>query len=158
MKDRSTLLAVVIILLLSAVSGTVFWKYTKVVDQNRELREEISVAKSELDKVRAVMESSNMKHFPPGPDWERIKTSQRPDPKTWLTESILSRDDLIPWEGVLGGTMRIYDPSSVWFLGPNWCLAWAEDGHIGGYMLLRFETGTEDKEPFWRLIDSEMPR
>jgi hypothetical protein len=156
MKDRATLLAVVIILLLSATSGTVFWKYTQVVEQNNRLSEELSATMSELERNRAAMESAALRTPPPEPDWERIKNSKRTDPKAWLTESILSRDDLVPWEGVLGGTMRVYDPSSVWFIGPNWCLAWAEDGHIGGYMLLRFETGTV--EPSWRLIDSEMPR
>ncbi|HDQ92692.1 MAG TPA: hypothetical protein ENN89_01070 [Synergistetes bacterium] len=156
MKDRSTLLAVVLILLLSSTSGAVFWKYTKVVEHNSRLSEELRAVRSELEKTRATAKGPAERFPVPEPDWEKMKNSQRPDPKTWLTENILSRDDLIPWEGVLGGTMKIYDPSSVWFIGPNWCLAWAEDGHIGGYMLLRFETGTS--EPSWRLIDTEMPR
>jgi hypothetical protein len=49
--------------------------------------------------------------------------------------------------------MGIYDQNLVWFIGPSWCLAYIEDGHIGGYILLRYEITPRGIE--WQLLDSE---
>ncbi|MDO9508550.1 MAG: hypothetical protein Q7I97_04290 [Thermovirgaceae bacterium] len=154
MKGKGALLLVIVVLLLSTASGVIFWRYARMVKENTQLQEKLALTFEELEKARARI-SADMDDEPiPRPDWERLKTKARPDPRAWISASLLSRDDIIPWEGIHGGTMRIYDPSLVWFVGPSWCIVWAEDGHIGGYMLLRFDPGAE--EPNWRLLDSEM--
>lgn len=148
------LLVGVVFLLLSVVSGLVFWRYTGVIRENRLIQENLALASVELEKTRALLKEAQDASPLPGPEWEKLGKSNRPDPRTWLTENLLSRTDLIPWKGIHGGTMKIYDPSMVWFFGPRWCIAWVEDGHIGGYILLRFDP--EFEEPHWRMLDSEI--
>jgi hypothetical protein len=46
--------------------------------------------------------------------------------------------DLIPYKGVLGGEMGFFDKNKIWVLTNKWVLAYFEDGHIGGYLLLEF--------------------
>lgn len=154
MKVKLVFPLIAVVLLLSAVSGLIFWRYTGVVRENNLLREKLALASRELGEARAEMASLRDTQPVPEADWERIGNSKRPDPREWLTLSLLSRQDLIPWKGIHGGTMKIYDPSMIWFVGPRWCIAWAEDGHIGGYILLRFDPDSE--EPQWKLIDSEI--
>lgn len=153
MKGKWAVALVMIVLLLSVASGVVFWRYSRVLEQNAMLIEELGLAREELDRA------TSSKHPDPGldllpvPDWEKMKTKARPDPHSLVLESLLAREDLIPWEGIHGGTMKIYDPSLVWFIGPRWCIAWVEDGHIGGYILLRYDPATEKTQ--WSLLDSE---
>ena len=71
-----------------------------------------------------------------GPDVEpglpRQEKSQR------LVMDLLDRSDLIPFDGVLGGTMGFYTPDNVFVLSNRWVYARFEDGHIGGEMLLEY--------------------
>ena len=55
-----------------------------------------------------------------------------------LVADLLQRDDLIPFEGILGGTMGFYTPDNVYVLSERWVYARFEDGHIGGEMLLEY--------------------
>ncbi|MGC9371930.1 MAG: hypothetical protein ACP5DY_01270 [Thermovirgaceae bacterium] len=89
---------------------------------------------------------------PPGPDWKERITESISDPRDHVLDDLLSRRDLVPWEGVLGGTMKIHRGQDVWFFGPSWCLAYAEDGHIGGYMLLSYEI--EETKVEWKLLEA----
>nr|WP_286973964.1 hypothetical protein [Acetomicrobium sp. UBA5826] len=84
---------------------------------------------------------------PPAPSWPEgiIKET--------VIDELAKRKDLFPWQGVLGGTFGLYDKSQVWFVGPKWCLAYVEDGHIGGYILLRYHITPKGIE--WQLLDSE---
>lgn len=99
------------------------------------------------EKARALHEA-----LPPGPDWDKKASEAAPNPRETILEDLLSQRDLLPWEGVLGGTMKIQDPRDVWFLGPSWCMAYVEDGHIGGYMLLSYEMGKPKVS--WKLLDA----
>ncbi len=73
--------------------------------------------------------------------------------KEAVIDELAKRKELFPWQGVLGGTFGLYDKSRVWFVGPKWCLAYIEDGHIGGYILLRYHITPKGIE--WQLLDSE---
>jgi hypothetical protein len=153
MKEKWVFLIALIVILLSAASGVVFWRYSRVLEQNALLNEKLDLALKELDSARSRDQVTPELDRLPVPDWEKMRTRARPDPRSLVLENLLAREDLIPWEGIHGGTMKIYDPSLVWFIGPRWCIAWVEDGHIGGYMLLRFDTDTGQTQ--WRLLDSE---
>jgi hypothetical protein len=153
MKEKWVFLIALIVILLSAASGVVFWRYSRVLEQNALLHEKLDLALKELVSARSRDQVTPELDRLPVPDWEKMRTRARPDPRSLVLENLLAREDLIPWEGIHGGTMKIYDPSLVWFIGPRWCIAWVEDGHIGGYMLLRFDTDTGQTQ--WRLLDSE---
>lgn len=56
---------------------------------------------------------------------------------------------LIPREGVAGGTMAIRDSR---ILNDRYAMAYYEDGHIGGYMILKYEVNNGNIT--WRVVDS----
>jgi hypothetical protein len=58
------------------------------------------------------------------------------NPAAQLRDSLIVHRELIPYEGVLGGTMQISD---VVLLRPPYAFAEVDDGHIGGSMLLEYE-------------------
>ena len=54
----------------------------------------------------------------------------------FIKDQLRKRKDLIPIEGVLGGSMRY---TSFRILSKHWIMAVYEDGHIQGASLLRFD-------------------
>lgn len=154
MKEKVSVLLAVLMILLMGVSGVIFMRYLEVNEQNRALREELLQAAEEIHRIREERPFGSPPVGFPQPDWDDLRKREIPDPRSWLVENLVSREDLIPWEGIHGGTMKIYDPSLVWFVGPRWCIAWVEDGHIGGFMLLRFQE--DDGKPQWLLLDSDL--
>lgn len=86
-------------------------------------------------------------------DINRLKRQGLEDPVDDITQDLLKRNDLIPHEGVLGGTMAFYSPSNIHILSPHWVFAYFEDGHIRGEMLLEYSV--EDNGSLsWKVIDS----
>ena len=69
-----------------------------------------------------------------------------------LLETLTDHNDLIPIEGVLGGTMRWWPESSVIL---DWQRAFGlfEDGHIMGYGLLKYEFDAQGNVK-WQLLES----
>lgn len=74
------------------------------------------------------------------------------DPEDYITSDLMSKPELIPYKGVLGGTMRTWDVS---LLGNHWAVAYIEDGHVAGKMLLKYSV-TKDKKVKWVVMDSYM--
>ncbi len=69
-----------------------------------------------------------------------------------IVSDLISHPELIPYEGVLGGTMGFYARDSVRVLSDRWALATFEDGHRMGGMLLRYQV--TDRGIVWKVIDS----
>ncbi|MGC9490232.1 MAG: hypothetical protein ACP5CD_03285 [Thermovirgaceae bacterium] len=121
-------------------------------------RSEISFLQAQISDfvlTENILEKKNeslRQAIPPGPDWDQRVTESITNPRERVLEDLLSRRDLLPWEGVLGGTMKIHRAQDVWFFGPSWCLAYVEDGHIGGYLLLSYKIRETEIE--WDLLDA----
>jgi hypothetical protein len=49
--------------------------------------------------------------------------------------------------------MNFYDDSKIWVLTKKWVLAYFEDGHIAGYLLLKYEV-TESGKINWKTLAS----
>lgn len=83
-------------------------------------------------------------------DLDLLRSKGLRNPEAELQNDLLRKQkSLIPAEGTLGGTMAIRD---VRILTDRYALAYFEDGHQAGYMLLRFEipsAGTVN----WRVVD-----
>ncbi len=75
------------------------------------------------------------------------------DPEENLINDLISKPDLIPHDPVLGGTMGFYSVDDIHLINDRWMLAWFEDGHIGGYVLLEFKI-KEDNEIAWQVLGS----
>lgn len=59
---------------------------------------------------------------------------------------------LIPYKGILGGTMGFYGDNDIHILTNRWVFANFQDGHISGYMLLRYDINNGSIS--WKVIDS----
>lgn len=67
-----------------------------------------------------------------------------------LLETLRNNNDIIPVEGVLGGTMRWWPDLSV-ILDTRFAVGYFEDGHIMGYGLLEYSFDAEGT-PVWKVI------
>ena len=82
-----------------------------------------------------------------------LKRKGLADPVSDLRADLKRHPELIPYKGSLGGTMGFHFPDKIHVLSSQWVLAYFEDGHIGGYMLLKFEV-TDKGLISWTTADS----
>ncbi len=71
-----------------------------------------------------------------------------------LLEDLATHDELLPVEGVLGGTMKWWPEYSV-VLNEKYVFGYFEDGHILGYALLKYSFDKDDNLK-WQLINTYM--
>ena len=71
-------------------------------------------------------------------DIKDMKKKGLSNPVQEIISNLRKHRELIPYKGILGGTMGFYDKKSIWILTNKWVLAYFEDGHIGGYLLLEY--------------------
>jgi hypothetical protein len=85
--------------------------------------------------------------------WEiaNLQKNGLPDPEKDLVADLMQHSELIPYEGVMGGTMGFYSKKDIHILSSRWVLASFEDGHIGGRMLLEYRVDPGGKI-HWRVI------
>ncbi|MBS1271843.1 MAG: hypothetical protein MAGBODY4_00975 [Candidatus Marinimicrobia bacterium] len=85
-------------------------------------------------------------------DIRLLKQKGLVNPEEELIADLASRTELIPDKGVLGGTMHFYE-DQIYVLSSKWVMAYYDDGHIAGQMLLEYlvEPGGEIT---WKVIDS----
>lgn len=69
-----------------------------------------------------------------------------------IIDDLIKHKELIPFEGVLGGTMGFYRKEDVYVISDKWVLAYFNDGHIGGNMILNYSVKSGNIS--WNLIDS----
>ncbi len=67
-----------------------------------------------------------------------------------LLETLNEENDLIPYDGVLGGTMKWW-PTESRIINTEWVLGYFEDGHILGHALLEYEID-DQQNVTWKLI------
>jgi hypothetical protein len=70
------------------------------------------------------------------------------DPPGQLRDSLEAHPEMIPYAGVLGGTMRFND---VVLLRPSFAFAEFDDGHIDGAMLLEYQVADGGRITWKRL-------
>jgi len=75
------------------------------------------------------------------------------DPGNDIVSDLKQNGKLIPYQPSMGGTMNFYDQSKIWILTGKWVLAYFEDGHNGGYVLLEYEVKAGGKIA-WKIVTS----
>ncbi len=86
-------------------------------------------------------------------DIQAMKKKGLTDPVSQIIADLKQHRELIPYKGVLGGTMNFCDDSKIWILTKKWVLAYFEDGHVAGYLLLEYEVA-QDGRIAWKTIAS----
>jgi len=69
-----------------------------------------------------------------------------------IIADLLKHNELIPYDGTLGGTMGFHNREKVFVLSDKWVYAYFDDGHINGYMLLSYSVNGRNIS--WKVIDS----
>ena len=73
-----------------------------------------------------------------GNDIDDMKKQGLANPVSDIISDLQKHRELIPYKGVLGGTMGFYSRKDVLVLTDKWVLAEFDDGHIAGYILLEY--------------------
>lgn len=71
------------------------------------------------------------------------------NPEITLRDDLISKQEILLPKGSLGGTMAIRE---VRIVNDRYALAYYEDGHNGGHLLLRFSI-EPDKRINWKVLD-----
>ena len=69
-----------------------------------------------------------------------------------IVSDLKTHIELIPYKGILGGTMGFYGDNDIRVLSNRWVFAYFEDGHSQGYILLKYDINNESIA--WKVIDS----
>jgi len=81
-----------------------------------------------------------------------LKEKGLSDPVREIIDDLIKHSELIPYKGILGGTMEFYD-REIWILNNKWVFAYFEDGHVMGYLLLEYSI-SDDGKIEWKRIAS----
>lgn len=113
--------------------------------------------KNEIAELGNKLETANMKleNMPKlqAFEIEQLKQKGLKDPVADLKADLMKRQDLIPFEGVLGGEMGLYSEENIYIISSKWAAAHFDDGHIGGIMLLKYNI-QKDGKIRWYVMDS----
>jgi len=118
--------------------------------QLRQGREAERMLNLRLERLR---EEQRSRLYP----WEldRLREQGLLDPVNDLVADLAGHPELIPYKGVLGGTMHFHEPA-ILILAPGWVLAPFDDGHISGHMLLEYEVD-DDGTITWHVLRAQLP-
>ncbi|MCX5799799.1 MAG: hypothetical protein NTX17_00165 [Candidatus Eisenbacteria bacterium] len=87
-------------------------------------------------------------------DIRRLKKLGLSDPATQLRRDLVAHPELIPYEGVLGGTMGFVE-HRVTLLSTRWVFAEFEDGHIMGSCLLEYNVARGGRLS-WKVLSATL--
>jgi hypothetical protein len=121
---------------------------TQVATANAQLKTENERLKAELAKPQTVQTEPHPTILLSREDTAELRSQGLSDPVSELTADLFKRNDLIPYSGVLGGTIRSYPR----LIGPRWVVASFEDGHIGGWAILKYTV--TNGQINWTLMDA----
>lgn len=157
--------------LLSVICLTFVWQGRQALGEAAGLRQSELALRAQLSALEArsdllqaenqalrdtVMQNSNWELLSdpvvriPEVDMKRLRAQGLKDPANDLINDLVKHPDLIPLQPVLGGKMR-FSPGNLWVITEDWVIAFAEDGHRGARLLLRFSV--QDGVITWSLVD-----
>ncbi|TCK98119.1 hypothetical protein EDC19_0537 [Natranaerovirga hydrolytica] len=126
-----------------------------IIDQ---LQNEKNTLQEENEQLTSQIESlttgTNTQNDPFMDDFVRTKIEDLgfDDPEDILKDLVENNQDLIPYEGVLGGTMRWFQ-DHCYILTEKYVLGYFEDGHISGQALLRYSVDN-NQDITWVILDA----
>ena len=117
---------------------------TKLQQQNGDYATQVVELKGEIEKFKLVnYDKATMLELERKGYTGQLKN---------IVADLKLHSELIPYEGIKGGTMGFYSDNDIHVLTNRWVFAYFEDGHISGYMLLRYDINNGSIS--WKVIDS----
>ncbi len=116
---------------------------------NRRLKCEIETLKAALDK-----NEPRLINIPELSEIETLNLKKLGlyEPESDLKSDLILHNELIPYKGVLGGTMGFFGKEYIRILNDR-VFAYFEDGHIDGYMVLEYKVSSGGKIS-WKVLYS----
>ncbi|MEA1960675.1 MAG: hypothetical protein U9N81_05210 [Bacillota bacterium] len=147
MKRYVRIIVTVGLVCILAIMTVVIWQYHNQINaltqENQILANEKTELASEIKDLRAEIRKRDdlISTLPRLDNLRRNGFTGSPED---IALDLKTHNELIPYEGILGGTMRFFGSDHIFVLTDRWVLAYFEDGHIGGYLLLEYkiENGT----------------
>lgn len=129
------------LLVLFLFSLLLLWKVVQFHHQLTDFRDRqhalVTKADSLLEVLRQQPEPEQIHTLMNAYDIRQLKAKGLSDPVRDLQADLAGQPELIPQEGVLGGTMHFYQ-DEIYVLTNRWVLAYYEDGHISGYAWMQY--------------------
>ncbi len=155
--SRVQLLWLAVAVLLFVFSMVLLWKVMELNTELKAFQERQSALSAKVDSLRQALrrEPSVSEDFPAlltAYDINQLKKKGLADPVEDLRNDLMNSAELIPLEGVLGGTMQFYR-NQIYVLTDRWVLAYVDDGHVAGYVWLEY-TVSSGGDIAWRVKDS----
>ena len=129
--------------------------------KNKALIEELEQSKKDFEQIpksleettkQSTIKSDSVIELHPW-DIKEMKRRGLKEPVKEIISDLMQHKELIPYEGSVGGTMNFYSEGQIRILTNKWVLAYFEDGHNGGYLLLEYEV-TNDGRINWKTLAS----
>jgi hypothetical protein len=117
------------------------------------LREKLRVVEREEEGLQVKTETQKGGALLRSCDIANLQKNGLFDPEEELIADLMQHSELIPYAGVMGGTMGFYSQKDIHILSSRWVLAAFEDGHIGGHMLLEYRLDPGGKIR-WRVLSA----
>jgi hypothetical protein len=118
-----------------------------------QLRSRLQEAEAEREILLAQCKASIGSSLLSSWDIAQLKRRGISNPEEDLAADLMQHRELIPYKGVMGGTMGFYSKQDIHVLNTRWVLASFEDGHIGGNMLLEYAV-SPGGEIQWKVISA----
>lgn len=115
--------------------------------------EQLAVAKRESETLQAKLDAVSCGSLLPSGDIAHLNKQGISRLEEDLASDLMQHRELIPFEGIMGGTMGFYSSKDIHMLSSRWVLASFEDGHIGGHMLLEYKVDPGGRI-HWRVLSA----
>lgn len=129
---------------------------TWIEAQNNELNlldDALNSLVNEADSISLGNSAESIDHLHDS-DIQLLKNRGLNDPISQLKQDLMEKSELISFDGVLGGTMKIYQEEQIILLPGFYAMAVFEDGHIQGGMLLEYEVALGEIK--WTVIKTKL--
>lgn len=152
----SAILFFVILLIFLLISQNNLQRYKSeeqvFSDKIADLEKKYNLAQKKIDRLKMkTAEIERVLQAIPSPS--ELKAKGINNQIDYIKKDLKMRNDLIPYDGVFGGTMGFYDEKGIHILNHKWVYAHFDDGHINGEILLKYNVSGDGKI-HWTVIDS----
>ena len=117
------------------------------------LRDRLREVGGEREVLLTKIETSQRPSLLTGRDIAQLARQGISNPEEELVADLMQHSELIPYDGIMGGSMGFYSPKDIRILSSRWVLASFEDGHIGGNMLLEYRVDP-GKNISWKVLSA----
>ena len=156
--SRASFVILLLILALSLFSISLYKKIIQFKQNEKALNEKIAELTKENDGLKASLPDvirTQFLHQPKlsSPEIQYLKKKGLKNPVNDIITDLMKHNELIPYQGVLGGKMGFHSDKDIYVVSTKLVRASFDDGHTGGWMLLEYQV-TDRNKISWKVLES----